>query len=246
MVTKSEGPALPKIFPIWPFTGRVYQPVLGEHPEALTPLSPTHTAVPLSVGRPWACQTFGQWQGHWAGPLASCQQETVDQALIDREMAVEQLLPQALWIPPHLSRGPEALPLVPLAALLSLLAWIFLLQRRCTYTQGSPCGHQSSSPCAPQPSTGSAPLSPPLLPLVSHHINPAPLPCAFAQAVPSTQEAWLPALLGASFKFQVGITWLWQIWEPAGLSCLIHAPPLSPATSNSHLPPAAASGTQRG
>lgn len=40
--------------------------------------------------------------------------------------------------------------------------------------------------------------------------------------------------------------WLWQIWEPAGLSCLIHAPPLSPATSNSHLPPAAASGTQRG
>lgn len=40
--------------------------------------------------------------------------------------------------------------------------------------------------------------------------------------------------------------WLWQIWEPAGLSCLIHAPPLSPATSNSHLPPAAASGNQRG
>ena len=110
---RDRGAARPKTFTSWPFKEK-----LGEHPEALA--SAPHASLlhcgPSAV-RCVACQTRVPTVGpHGWNPRRGC-----GPGFNKCNTALEQLLPQTLWIPLASSKVPSVLPLSLQLSLLSLL-----------------------------------------------------------------------------------------------------------------------------
>lgn len=109
---RDRGAARPKTFTSWPFKQK-----LGEHAEALAPAP--HASLlhcgPSAV-RCAACQTPVPTVGpHGCNPSRGCRP-----SFNKGDTALEQLLPQTLWIPPASSEVPSVLPLSLQLSLLSL------------------------------------------------------------------------------------------------------------------------------
>lgn len=171
---------------------------------------------------------------------------------------VKQLLLQILWIPPCLFKGLLSFALAPPAVsapppALDLLPPLSQVPQRRLHLQLGlshrlhPADARSPSPCVPQPLGQLAPRPTSSVPLcfVSHHINPSLFLSRLCLGTGCSEglEGLDASLTGSPLKFQLGTTSPATPsptgcgrHEPAGLPCLIRAPPGDSAPTRLQFP----------
>lgn len=151
---------------------------------------------------------------------------------------------QTLWIPPHIFKDPLGLASGPSGCPCSTFLPGSSSCRGAASTpraqpQPPPCGRLELQPrCTTAPPRG-RPGCVSFAPPASSPTESNPHPFSGA-SVPLHRLPPIQSLLQVSARDHLFCDtfahWLQQMFEPAGLSCLIHTPPLSPEASNSHPP----------